>query len=526
MARIGIGLLCALALIALGCSEDAAVGGSGGMGGGTGAVGGGTGAVGGGTGATAGGTGATGGGTGATAGGTAATGGGDGDGSVSGSLPGEWASRSGGPLNQRARMGGGLNSGNVAGLGEVWNVEAPTMMTGTPAIYGGIAYFTESTGRIDAVDAATGVQIWTSQQLCSRWLVSSPLVTGDSVYIGCWGRGYALNRADGTVRWMSIIDESQPLTNITGSPKLAGNRVIFALANSQETTPDVTGGHGWIAGLAVSNGNVDWKLDTAEGGVGVSVWSSAAVDDARGVFYIGTGQSWTAPERRYADSILAVTFDGQVLWHHKFHEGDIFRAVGAAGGLDFDIGAEPNLWTLGNTEVVSAGSKGGLFKVLDRQTGQEIWQKQVGMGGSAGGVHATAAVDDESDVIYVLNNEWRAYQFTSGGHSPQDTAELIKLNGANGDVIWSQQMSAPVLGGGVLLVNDVVFSVILNGFIVANNTSNGSELWRADLGHDAATAPSFAGDMVFVAGGLVTGGLSPGSGGSRPPGGHVRAFGL
>jgi outer membrane protein assembly factor BamB len=137
---------------------------------------------------------------------------------------------------------------------------------------------------------------------------------------------------------------------------------------------------------------------------------------------------------------------------------------------------------------------------------------------------ATAAIDDDNDVIYVSTNAWVEWRFATGnpspGHSPRDTADVVKLNGTNGAELWRHTVPAPVLGGGLLLVNDVVFQVVVSGQLIGLSAGDGSELWRTNLGHDAATAPSFADDMIFVGGGLdyLYGG--------GPAGGHVRAFSL
>ena len=107
---------------------------------------------------------------------------------------------------------------------------------------------------------------------------------------------------------------------------------------------------------------------------------------------------------------MALRLDGTPAWHWKPRPTD---------AQDRDFGAVPNLFTIavGGTshDVVGEGGKDGTYYVIDREgvnavsgarwddadpSGLPYWQTQVVPGGSAGGIIATAAVDEKARRVY------------------------------------------------------------------------------------------------------------------------------
>lgn len=163
-------------------------------------------------------------------------------------------------------------------------------------------------------------------------------------------------------------------------------------------------------------------------GTGVSADSGLAVDTKRHLIFGGTGQNTTEPYPGYpdvskapagyvdrGDSLWAIDYHtGQFVWHNQFHNADVFNpnapvSTGpnpANGGVDADVMAPPVLFTAQiktrdrdahgherdrtrKADLVGNGSKGGIYRVVDRDTGQTVWQrtvsKQTGIGGIQGG---------------------------------------------------------------------------------------------------------------------------------------------
>lgn len=164
-------------------------------------------------------------------------------------------------------------------------------------------------------------------------------------------------------------------------------------------------------------------------GSGVSAGSGLAVDFKRKLIFGGTGQNTSAPYFGYpdpqlapagyidrSDSLYAINFDnGEFVWTNQFFNGDVFNLNAPVstgpnrpdGPRDADVLSPPILYTAKidgkMRDLVGNGSKGGLFKVVDRDTGNTIWQRQISKATGIGGIQAGAAV--AGDVIYVAGFE-------------------------------------------------------------------------------------------------------------------------
>ncbi len=78
-------------------------------------------------------------------------------------------------------------------------------------------------------------------------------------------------------------------------------------------------------------GNEQWKhytsKNTADDGPGAGVWSTPAVDERRGLLYVGTGQSLAPKTGPLADSMLAIDVrTGALRWSRQFTYPDVFSA--------------------------------------------------------------------------------------------------------------------------------------------------------------------------------------------------------
>jgi polyvinyl alcohol dehydrogenase (cytochrome) len=106
-----------------------------------------------------------------------------------------------------------------------------------------------------------------------------------------------------------------------------------------------------------------------------------------------------------------------------------------ATGPDYDFGQGPMLFRSGNREYVGAGEKSGDFLVLDRNTGQKIWDTKVGPGGLTGGLQWGSATDGTR--IYVAQDNSASL---SAGY-------WAALDPATGAVLWQSNDPSPGLPG-------------------------------------------------------------------------------
>lgn len=175
-------------------------------------------------------------------------------------------------------------------------------------------------------------------------------------------------------------------------------------------------------------------------GTGVSADSGLAVDTKRHLVFGGTGQNTSEPYPGYpdvsrapagyvdrGDSLWAIDYHtGQFVWHNQFHSADVFSpshpvSTGpnpANGGVDADVLAPPVLFSAKITtrdgsghdrvrtravDLVGDGSKGGIYRAVDRDTGQTVWQRTISKQTGIGGIQAGSAYANGN--IYVAGFE-------------------------------------------------------------------------------------------------------------------------
>jgi outer membrane protein assembly factor BamB len=174
------------------------------------------------------------------------------------------------------------------------------------------------------------------------------------------------------------------------------------------------------------------EVDPATGlrfGSGVSAGSGLAVDLKRHLLLGGTGQNTSDPYPGYpdpnlappgfidrSDSLYAIDyFSDKFVWTNQFFNGDVFNLNDPVstgpnredGPRDADVLSPPVLFTVYENgrwrDLAANGSKGGLFKAVDRDTGETVWERQISKPTGIGGIQAGAAV--ANGVVYVAGFE-------------------------------------------------------------------------------------------------------------------------
>lgn len=389
---------------------------------------------------------------------------------------------------------------NVAQLAPRWRIDGVSGVTSTPAVVDGVVYFGDWSGVLHAVRESDGTEIW--RRPLGSALRPSPLVAGDRVYIPeSNGRLHALRRDTGDVVWSATLD-TQAFVSIDSSPVLAGDTIVIGIASFEQgiRKPDYTF-RGNIVGLDAGTGQERWRVYTAENdatsGAGVSVWSSAAVDDTRKLVFIGTAQAYEQPAGPRSDSLIAIRYEtGAVAWVHQFTPNDVFTVSGGGPGPDADVGAAPNLFSIGTRDVVGVGQKNGVYHVLDRATGEVVWEVQLTRGSPLGGVMVTAAVHD--GVVYVNSNKWVVFGFvTTGVNHPLDTSSTFALDARDGTILWETPMPAPMFGA-MAYANGVVYHGTIDGVVHALSAADGTQLWSDAPGGLVAGGFSIVGGTLYV----------------------------
>jgi polyvinyl alcohol dehydrogenase (cytochrome) len=220
-----------------------------------------------------------------------------------------------------------------------------------------------------------------------------------------------------------------------------------------------------------------------------------AIDEERGMAYVGTGQAYQPPAGPLSDALIALRLeDGEIEWSTQFTENDVFTSMNPRGP-DYDVGAAPNLFAIGDRDVVGVGDKAGKYHVLDREDGEVVWSVPLTPGSNNGGVMASAAYHD--GVIYVASNDGTSGRIAGPAAGPAEQTTFA-LDAEDGDVLWETTL-APATFGAVSYANGVVYVPTIDGALHALDAENGDVLFEQTKGTSAAGGPTVANGMLFVA---------------------------
>ena len=388
----------------------------------------------------------------------------------------------------------------VGELTEAWRVDGQLGVTGQPTVRDGTVYFGNWAWSATAVDLETGEVVWQTPVAAdaSVTLDAAALVTDERVYLpDADGKLYALDRETGQVRWTAALD-THPDARIFSTPVLApGGIIVIGVASSElrRDLGDFTF-RGSIVGIDAETGEELWRRPVSEGadGAGVSVWSSASIDEERGLAYIGTGQAYEPPAGPLSDSLLALHYDtGELEWHRQFTVGDVWTYFSPPPkGPDADMGATPTLFAVGDRDVVGVGDKAGTFDVVDRDTGETVWAKELTPGSPLGGVMVTAAYagpaaggdgpGGENGAIIIASNDMNPAELATS-NSTNHHSSLFALDAATGDTLWEQRLVGATFGS-ITYADGVVYRPSVPGVLQAFDAESGRELWSAEPGSD------------------------------------------
>ena len=319
-------------------------------------------------------------------------------------LGGDWTGAYYSPLKD-------IDAGNVGRLGFAWDYRLGTNrgQESTPLVIDGVMYATSNFGRVYALDAATGRELWKyDPRMDGQWAryaccdaVNRGLAAFDGrLYVGALdGWLHALDARTGQLLWKvdTVIGrrEHAPYT-FSGAPLLAGNLLIVGSAGGDFAA------RGYVSAYDLTNGELRWRFFTVprnpadgpqdqphltaavktwnpahrwEAGSGGTVWDGMAYDLTLRLVYFGTGNA--APYNSYVDgrhtgdqlyaaSIMAVHADsGALAWYYQTVPGDRwdFDSTQKLILADMSVAGRPR-------RVLMQAAKNGFYYVLDRSSGE------------------------------------------------------------------------------------------------------------------------------------------------------------
>ena len=369
-----------------------------------------------------------------------------------------------------------ISDQNVGQLGLEWSADLDTArgQEATPLMHDGVLYVTTAWSKVMAYDAKTGALKWSYDpkvprevlvHVCCDAVNRGAALYGDKLYFGSLdGRLIALDAKTGKEVWAKKVVPNDSDYAITGAPRIAKGRILIGAAGGEYKA------RGYLAAYDAETGAEVWKFYTVPGdpakgfeskaqedaaktwsgdwwkyGGGGTVWDSVVYDPKTNLIYFGTGNAepWNpGPVGRkgdslYTSSVVAVNADtGAYAWHFQETPQDRW---------DFDSDAPITVADLKingqDRHVLLHAPKNGHVYVLDARSGQFVSAKAFSTVNWAKSIDPkTGAPEINPDAMYEKTGKpW------------------ISLPGALGAHSWQPQSFSPKTGLLYIPANDLAF---------------------------------------------------------------------
>ena len=301
-----------------------------------------------------------------------------------------------------------INTETVGRLGLEFEIDLQTRgaLEATPIMVDNTLYFTSTFSILHAVDATNGEPLWTydpkvpkdyMRRACCGPINRGVAVYEGNVYLGTLdGRLVAVNAETGKQVWeVNTVIDTERDYSITGAPRVARGKVYIGNGGAE------FGVRGYVTAYDAKSGDQVWRFFTVPGdpslpfehpememaaktwkggqwwevGGGGTVWNSIVYDPDFNQVYLGVGNGapWTRVIRSpgggdnlFLTSIVAVDADtGTMNWHYQTVPGDNwdFTAVQDMTLADMTVDGV-------DRKVLMQAPKNGFFYVLDRSDGE------------------------------------------------------------------------------------------------------------------------------------------------------------
>ncbi|MBW8785140.1 MAG: PQQ-dependent dehydrogenase, methanol/ethanol family, partial [Novosphingobium sp.] len=470
-----------------------------------------------------------------------------------------------------------VNSGNVSRLGLAWSLDLPGEVTleATPIEVAGTVYFSGTLSTVYAVDAATGKlkwkydpEIWKHNPLKMHFTFGvnrGVAYDGGKIFVGTMdGRLIALDAASGKQMWSVETTDPKAGQTITGAPRTFNGMVMIGNGGAD------FGARGYLTAYDQASGQQRWRFyvvpagpDKDKGdpvmeaaaktwsadfwkktGGGGGPWGHMTFDPELNRVYVGTGNA--APyqpdirspgggDNLYTASIVALDAKtGKYLWHYQLNPRDSW---------DYDSTQQISLATLNidgkPRKVLMQAPKNGFFYVIDRQSGKLVSAGKTTKISWATSIDTkTGRPNEEPNIRYetgevtiwpgsVGGHDWQAQSYsprtgltyvpvhqigarfsTKGGPASDEGMTVMGLSvepkeagpgDGKGTLVawdpvaqkarWTVQQPTLWNGGALSTAGNLVFQGTADGWLHAYDAGNGKPLWRFNAGLGIVAAP-------------------------------------
>lgn len=301
-----------------------------------------------------------------------------------------------------------VDAKTVSGLGLAWfaDMDTEAAQEATPIVVDGVLYVTTAWSMVKAFDAATGAPLWAydpkvnrkkGADACCDVVNRGVAYANGKVFLGALdGRLIALDAKTGKEVWSEqTTDPAMPYT-ITGVPRIARGKVIIGNGGAEYRV------RGYVSGYDIDTGKRAWRWFTVPGdpaqpfeqpelkkaartwngewwklGAGGTVWDSMAYDPGLNSLYVGTGngtpwnQALRSPgggDNLYLASVVALDpGSGKYKCHFQETPGETWDYTSTQPIIVATL-----KYKSGPRKVLLHAPKNGFFYVLDAKTCQPV----------------------------------------------------------------------------------------------------------------------------------------------------------
>lgn len=316
-----------------------------------------------------------------------------------------------------------------------------------PAVVEGRVYAADLGGRIVALDAASGAEIWRNDTRMR--LSGGPAASGGYVVVGTLdGEVLALDADTGTERWRTQVS-----SEVVTAPLIAQGMAV------------VRANDGRVFGLELGQGTRRWVFDRSLPSLTLRGMSPPAL--GQGLAYLG-----------YADgSVVALRIeDGLRVWEQVVAEPDGRNELERMADIDGEIQV--------GLDALYAVSYKGQMLALDPTSGRPLWNRETGSYAGLALLPRQVVMADNSGIVWsidrasssalwrqeALGNRWLTSPAVHGDHIVVGDLEgyLHWLRADNGEIAARQRLGRePIRGTPQVSAEGILVAVNTDGQLAA-----------------------------------------------------------